>query len=56
MGERMFGVSSIVVTSEDARAPRLELSCLPGDRTIYDRLMKGVMEARKERGVVTVAP
>jgi len=56
LGERVFGVSSIVVTSQDERAPRIELRALPGDRAVYDQLMKGVMEARQQRGVMSVAP
>jgi uncharacterized membrane protein YdbT with pleckstrin-like domain len=54
--DRMFGVSSILVTAHDAGSPVLEVRGVPGDRTIYDRLMAAVMQARQQRGVMNLNP
>jgi membrane protein YdbS with pleckstrin-like domain len=54
--DRLFGVSSIRVTAHDGTYPALEIRGVPGDRTIYDRLMKAVMEARQQRGVMNLNP
>jgi len=52
--ERIFGVSSLVITSEDSASPLLELRGLPASRAAYDALMSAVMAARQQRGVVNL--
>lgn len=52
--ERMVGVSRILVVSQDAGSPVMEIRGLNPDRTIYDRLMGAVMAARQQRGVLNV--
>ena len=52
--ERLAGASRIVVTAHDDHSPVLELRGMPPDRSVYDQLMRGVMEARQLRGVLNV--
>jgi uncharacterized membrane protein YdbT with pleckstrin-like domain len=52
--ERIFGVSSLIITSEDSASPLLELRGLPPSRAAYDALMSAVMTARQQRGVVNL--
>jgi membrane protein YdbS with pleckstrin-like domain len=52
--DRMAGVSSIVITAQDAALPAIEIRCSPGDRAIYDRLMAALMVARQQRGVMNL--
>jgi membrane protein YdbS with pleckstrin-like domain len=54
--DRFLGVSSILVTAHDGSYPALEIRGVPGDRTIYDRLMTAVMQARQQRGVMNLNP
>jgi membrane protein YdbS with pleckstrin-like domain len=56
MMDRMFGVSCIVVTAHDGTFPTLEIRGVPGDRSIYDKLMAAVMDARQQRGVMNLNP
>ncbi len=34
----------------------MEIRGIPGDRSVYDRLMTAVMQARNQRGVVNFNP
>lgn len=52
--DRLAGASRIVVIAHDDRSPVLELRGLPPDRSVYDQLMRGVMEARQLRGVMNL--
>jgi uncharacterized membrane protein YdbT with pleckstrin-like domain len=54
--DRITGVSSIQVTAHDGSLPALDIRGLPGDRSIYDRLMSAVMQARQQRGVMNLNP
>ncbi len=54
--DRMTGVSTLVVTAHDGSLPVLDIRGLPGDRSIYDRLMNAVMQARAQRGVMNLNP
>jgi uncharacterized membrane protein YdbT with pleckstrin-like domain len=54
--DRIAGVSSLVVTAHDGSLPVLEVRGAPGDRSIYDRLMSSVMQARQQRGVMNINP
>lgn len=54
--ERVMGVSTIALTAHDGAFPALDLRGLPADRTIYDRLMNAVMQARQQRGVMNLNP
>lgn len=54
--DRLFGVSSLLVTAHDDREPVLEVRGLPGGRAVYDRLMSAVMNARQQRGVMNLNP
>ena len=56
VADRMVGVACIVVTAHDGSSPALEIRGVPGDRTIYDRLMAAVMNARQQRGVMNLNP
>ncbi|MGH7269363.1 MAG: PH domain-containing protein [Polyangiaceae bacterium] len=52
--DRMFGVSSLVVTAHGNATPALEIKGLPGSRAVYDRLMTAVMNVRPQRGVMNL--
>jgi len=52
--ERIFGVSSLVISSDDSASPLLELRGLPSSRATYDALMAAVMAARQQRGVMNL--
>lgn len=52
--DRIFGVSTILITSQDQRIPQIEIRNLPGNRDVYDALMSGVMDARQQRGVMNL--
>jgi uncharacterized membrane protein YdbT with pleckstrin-like domain len=52
--DRMFGVSSLVVTAQDGAAPYLEIRGVPASRVVYDGLMSAVMTARQQRGVMNL--
>ena len=54
--DRLLSVSSLLVTAHDARSPVFEIRGLPGDRSIYDRMMAAVMQARQQRGVMNLNP
>jgi uncharacterized membrane protein YdbT with pleckstrin-like domain len=54
--DRMSGVSNINVTAHDGGIPALDIRGLPADRSIYDRLMNAVMQARQQRGVMNLNP
>ncbi len=52
--DRMFDVSSVLVTAQDNATPALEIRGLPGSRDVYDRLMTAVMNARQQRGIMNL--
>jgi hypothetical protein len=52
--DRMFGVSSLVVTAHDGVSPLLEIRGMPASRAVYDDLMSAVMAARQQRGVMNL--
>jgi membrane protein YdbS with pleckstrin-like domain len=52
--DRLASASSILITSHDPGIPALEIRGLPGDRSVYDQLMTGVMQARQQRGVMNL--
>ncbi len=54
LSDRIFGVACLVVTANDAGLPALEIRGVPGDRSVYDKLMAAVMEVRQQRGIVNV--
>jgi len=54
--DRLVGVSSLFITAHDAGSPVIEVRGVPGDRTIYDRLMAAVMQARQQRGIMNLNP
>jgi uncharacterized membrane protein YdbT with pleckstrin-like domain len=54
--DRMFGVSSLVVTAHDGASPYLEIRGMPASRAVYDGLMSAVMAARQQRGVMNLNP
>jgi uncharacterized membrane protein YdbT with pleckstrin-like domain len=54
--DRIAGVSSLFVTAHDGSQPVLEVRGAPGDRSVYDRLMSSVMQARQQRGVMNINP
>jgi len=54
--DRLTGVSCIGITAHDGTIPAMEIRGLPADRTIYDRLMSAVMQARQQRGVMNLNP
>ncbi|MSP60578.1 MAG: PH domain-containing protein [Myxococcales bacterium] len=53
--DRMVGVSTLRVISQDAQEPLIAIHGLPGDRGVYDQLSNAVMTARQQRGVMNVA-
>jgi membrane protein YdbS with pleckstrin-like domain len=54
--DRLSSVSSLGITAHDGTTPALDLRGLPADRSIYDRLMNAVMQARQQRGVMNLNP
>jgi uncharacterized membrane protein YdbT with pleckstrin-like domain len=52
--DRMFGVSSLVVTAHDGVSPVLVIRGMPASRASYDSLMSAVMEARQQRGIMNL--
>ena len=54
--DRMAGISSLLITAHDGTSPVLEVRGAPGDRSVYDRLMSAVMQARQQRGVMNLNP
>jgi uncharacterized membrane protein YdbT with pleckstrin-like domain len=54
--DRMFGVSSLVVTAHDAVSPMIVIRGMPASRAVYDSLMSAVMAARQLRGVMNLNP
>jgi uncharacterized membrane protein YdbT with pleckstrin-like domain len=56
MIDRLAGVSTLLITAHDGATPALEVRGAPGDRSVYDRLMVAVMQARQQRGVMNVNP
>jgi uncharacterized membrane protein YdbT with pleckstrin-like domain len=54
--DRIVGVSCLSVTAHDGSSAALEVRGAPGDRAVYDRLMRAVMLARQQRGVLNLNP
>jgi uncharacterized membrane protein YdbT with pleckstrin-like domain len=54
--DRMVGVASLIVTAHDDREPAMVIRGGPPDRSVYDRLMSAVMQARQQRGVLNLNP
>lgn len=54
--DRLAGVSSLLITSHDGDSPVVEIRGGPADRSVYDRLMTAVMQARQQRGVMNLNP
>jgi len=54
LGQRLFGVATIVVLSHDDEQPRLELRGIPDGRALYDALTNAVMRARQQRKMLNV--
>jgi uncharacterized membrane protein YdbT with pleckstrin-like domain len=54
--DRMAGISSLLIMAHDDASPVIEVRGTPGDRSVYDRLMTAVMQARQQRGVMNLNP
>jgi membrane protein YdbS with pleckstrin-like domain len=52
--DRVFGVATVLITSQDEKEPLLEIRGLPGGRAVYDQLSNAVMTARQQRGVLNL--
>ena len=50
--DRMLGVGSIMIVSDDATTPRLELKSLPKPRPIFDMLKQRIIAVKRQRGVI----
>ena len=50
--DRMLGVGSIMIVSDDATTPRLELKSLPRPRPIFDMLKQRIIAVKRQRGVI----
>lgn len=50
--DRVFGVGSIVVDSDDRSTPHLELKSVADPRPLYDQLKQRVIAVKRQRGVI----
>jgi membrane protein YdbS with pleckstrin-like domain len=50
--DRILGVGTITIVSDDATTPRLELKSLPRPRPIFDMLKHRVIAVKRQRGVI----
>ena len=54
LADRVFGVSTVIVTAHDQGLPVMVIQGVPGDREVYDRLMSAVIQARQQSGVMNM--
>jgi hypothetical protein len=52
----MFGVSCTVVTAHDGSLAVTEIRAVHRRRTIHDKLMAAVIDARQQRGLTNMNP
>ena len=50
--DRIFGVGTITVDSDDRSTPRLELKSLAKPRVLYENLKRRVIAVKRQRGVI----
>lgn len=50
--ERMFGVASIDVLSDDQSNPRLELRSIPDGRAVFEQVKSCILNAKRQRGLI----
>jgi membrane protein YdbS with pleckstrin-like domain len=50
--DRMLGVGTITIVSNDESTPRLELKSLPNSRQLFDQLKQRVIAVKRQRGVI----
>ena len=50
--DRLFGVGTITVDSDDRSTPRLELKSLADPRPLYEQLKQRVIAVKRQRGVI----
>lgn len=50
--DRMLGVATLTVISDDATTPRLELRGLPKPRPLFDTLKQRIITVKRQRGVI----
>lgn len=50
--DRMLGVGTITIVSNDTSNPRLELKSLPNSRALFDQLKQRVIAVKRQRGVI----
>ncbi|HZN64795.1 MAG TPA: PH domain-containing protein [Tepidisphaeraceae bacterium] len=50
--DRLMGVGTIVVFSDDQTTPNLELKGLPNPREIFEKLKQRVISVKRQRGVI----
>ncbi len=50
--DRVMGVGTIVVFSDDQSTPNLELRGLPNPRDIFEKLKQRVISVKRQRGVI----
>lgn len=50
--DRILGVGTIMVVSDDATTPRLALKSLPKPRPIFDMLKQRIIAVKRQRGVI----
>ena len=50
--ERMLGVGSMEVVSDDKSNPRLQLKSIPNARAIFEKLKTCILNAKRQRGLL----
>ena len=50
--DRILGVGTIAIASDDKTTPRLDLKSLPQARVLFDQLKQRVIAVKRQRGVI----
>ena len=50
--DRMLGVGTITIVSDDATTPRLDIKSVPKPRPIFDMLKQRIIAVKRQRGVI----
>lgn len=52
LAQRLMGVATITVLSDDETTPKLDLLAIPSGREVFERLKTSVLNAKRQRGIL----